>query len=144
MNIPEALTIVSKTLELTKGLRDIDHKIEMAELKAKAADIYSAMADLKMALVDARDQIEQKDKEIARLKKAFEFKGKTIEAHDMIYEERDGHPIGLPFCPRCMTVDGLFIKLTKLAKEGRPCQCPQCKAMYDRQSEYLTPQPKPR
>jgi hypothetical protein len=72
------------------------------------------MADLKMALVDARDRIEEKDKEIARLKKAFEFKGKTIEAHDMLYEERDGHPIGLPFCPRCV------IKLTKLSKEADP------------------------
>jgi hypothetical protein len=66
MNIPEALTVVSKTLELTKGLRDIDHKIEVADLKAKAADIYLAMADL-MALVEARDQIDGKEKEIARL-----------------------------------------------------------------------------
>jgi hypothetical protein len=66
MNIPEALTVVSKTLELTKGLRDIDHKIEVADLKAKAADIYLAMADL-IALVEARDQIDGKEKEIARL-----------------------------------------------------------------------------
>jgi hypothetical protein len=50
---------------LQKGLRDIDRKIELAELKAKAADIYSAMADLKMALVDARDEIDVKNKEIS-------------------------------------------------------------------------------
>ena len=141
MNIPEALTVLSKTIELTKGLRDIDHKIEMAELKAKAADIYSAMADLKMALVDARDEIEEKDKEIARLKTAFEFQGKTIERHNMLYEERDGHPMGMPFCPRCMGVDGRSIKLTALIETGKPSQCPQCKSKYDRQTEYFPPWP---
>jgi hypothetical protein len=141
MNIPEALTVLSKTIELTKGLRDIDHKIEMAELKAKAADIYSAMADLKMALVDARDEIEEKDKEIARLKKAFGFKGKTVERHNMLYEERDGNPVGMPFCPRRMDVDGRFIKLTALIEYGKPSQCPQCKSKYDRQTEYFPPRP---
>jgi hypothetical protein len=142
VNIPEALTLVSKTIELTKGLRDIDHKIELAELRAKAADIYSAMADLKMALVDARDEIEDKNKEIVRLKKAFEFKGMIIERHNVLYEERDGNPIGMPFCPRCMDVDGRFIKLTSLITTGKPSQCPQCKSIFDRQTEYLAPQRK--
>jgi hypothetical protein len=64
MNIPEALSIASKTLELTKALRDIDHRIELAELKNKAADIYQSMADLKMALVDAHEELQSKDREI--------------------------------------------------------------------------------
>jgi hypothetical protein len=102
MNIPEALTIASRTLELTKALRDIDHRIELAELKNKAADIYQSMADLKMALVDAHEELQSKDKEIQRLLKEFAFKGETIERHNMIYEKRDNGPVGFPFCPRCL------------------------------------------
>jgi hypothetical protein len=92
MNIPEALPILSKTIELTKGVRDIDHKIELAELKGRAADIHSAMADIKMALADARDELDEKNKEIERLRKSFEFKGKTVEMNNMLYEERDRTP----------------------------------------------------
>jgi hypothetical protein len=143
MNIPEALTIASKTLELTKSLRDIDHRIELAELKNRAADIYQSMADLKMALVDAHEEIQNKDKEIQRLLKEFSFKGETIERHNMIYEKRDDGPVGFPFCPRCLTVDGRHIKLAPQQKEGKPAQCPQCKSNFERQTEYIAKSERP-
>jgi hypothetical protein len=143
MNIPEALSTASKTLELIKALRDVDHRIELAELKNKAADIYHSMADLKMALVGAHEEIQAKEKEIRRLLQEFAFKGETIERHNMIYEKRDDGPVGMPFCPRCLTVDGRHIKLTTLQKVGAPTQCPQCKSDFERQSEYIAKSERP-
>ena len=136
MNIPEAVTIASKALELTKALRELDHRMKLTELKNRAAEIYQSMADVKMALVDAHHELQGLESEILRLRREFAFKGQTVEHRNMIYEKRDGKPVGYPFCPRCLTVDGRHIRLTPLQKPGKPFQCPQCKSDFETQIGY--------
>jgi hypothetical protein len=132
------VSTISAAIGLAKELNSIDKAMDQATWKLKVADLTSALADAKMGAIELKEALDQRDKEIARLTKAFEFKGETIEKHNMLYEKRNGRPVGMPFCPRCLQVDGRFMKLTPLRKEGRPSQCPQCKTEYDRQEEYLS------
>jgi rubrerythrin len=90
-----------------------------------------------MALIEANQELAARDTEIDRLKRAFAFRSETIEKHNMLYEKYKDRAVGMPFCPRCLEVDGRYIKLTFLQKEGKPTRCPQCKSDYERQTEYV-------
>jgi hypothetical protein len=138
MGLGEVLSSITAAIGLAKELVDVDKAIDRAQWKLKLADLTSALADAKVGVVELKDEIEVRDKEIARLKKSFEFQGSTIKKHDMVYEAQgSGEPVGMPFCPRCLNVDGRHIKLTALQKPGRPTQCPECKSDFDQQSEYI-------
>jgi hypothetical protein len=68
LDIPLAIGLATKSLELVKALRDIDKELGEAELKAKAAELLSNLADVKIALVEAGDELRQRDAKIAQLK----------------------------------------------------------------------------
>lgn len=137
MDAASVLTTITGAINLVRELRFADKAIDEAAWKLKVADLTSALADAKLGVTELRDELEARDNEITRLTKAFAFRGETVERHNMTYEARDGQPVGMPFCPRCIEVDGRFIKLTSLMKPGRPTQCPQCKSDYAYQSEFF-------
>ena len=109
-----------------------------ASFKLRIADITSNLADLKIALTEAKSEAAEKDAEILRLKKEFAFAVEnTIMAHGFRYERSssEGNVQGMPFCPRCEKVDGRLINLAKSI--GRHAICPQCKAEFMHVSRYL-------
>ena len=107
-----------------------------ASFKLRIADITSNLADLKIALTEAKSEAAEKDAEILRLKKEFAFTVEnTIMSHGFRYEKSSsGNVQGMPFCPRCEKVDG---RLMKIAKKGRNGTCPQCKVEFWHVSGYL-------
>lgn len=139
MDIPLALTAMSKSLEVLKAIREIDKDFDAASYKAKIAELMSSVAEARIALADARDEIAAKDKEIARLKDGLKFReDHTIVVRGRRYEKgSNGKPIGMPFCERCDTVDGLLIRIASTSsKDGYVAICPQCKANYGREHGY--------
>jgi hypothetical protein len=128
MDIMAAISLATRSVELVKTLRDIDKQLGEAELNAKAAELLSNLADVKIALVEAGDALRQRDGEIDRLKAAFRWRGECVQHGDFLYEKKpDGTPIGTPFCPRCQRADGFMIKLvpTDHGVWGE-ADCPQC------------------
>lgn len=138
MAIVETIQAVSAGLTIAKDLRDIGQSLSEAEFKLKLAELMSSLADAKIELAAAQEELNQKDAEIVRLKEAFAFKGSSIEYHGLRYKAHEGQPVGLPFCPVC-EADGVFISLTKLEKPGLPGKCPRCKAEYGSPSEFFYP-----
>jgi hypothetical protein len=131
MDIMTALSAATKSLELVKGLKDLNRQISEAELKSRAAELLSSLADLKIALVDARDEIDAKAREIAGLKAAFQLRGECVRQGNFLYDRKsDGAPIGHPYCSRCEQIDGVMIKLTYDAGERGNAICPECKTKY--------------
>jgi hypothetical protein len=131
MDIMTALATATKSLELVKALREVDRQIGEAELKSKAAELLSNLADVKIALVEARDELEGKEKEIAKLKLAFHLREDCVRHENFLYEKKpDGTPRGQPYCPRCEQVDGVMIKLTYDEGMRGNAICPQCKSKY--------------
>lgn len=67
MDISAALTVISQAIGLAKDLRDIDNNLDTATHKAKMAELYGSLADVKMALTDARSELHDKNAEIEKL-----------------------------------------------------------------------------
>lgn len=68
MDIIGALTVASQSVKLAKDLKDLERELDAATYKAKMAELYSNLADIKMALTDATELLHEKDAEIKRLK----------------------------------------------------------------------------
>jgi hypothetical protein len=64
-----AFATAGQAIKLVQDLRGIDKAVDAAEYKNKIADLTGALADLKFALIEAKDDLAIKDAEIERLKK---------------------------------------------------------------------------
>ena len=67
LDIVTALSTIGQAIKITKDLREIDRDLDAASYKAQMAELYGALADVKMALTDARENLHQKDQEIKKL-----------------------------------------------------------------------------
>lgn len=132
MDVGTALGLLSQTLGIVKAVRDIDKGFDAAEVKAQLAEVYGNLADVKMALTDAEVRIRDKEQEIARLKDAMKRREKVVEKSGFPYPVKEnGEADGNPFCPVCMEVDQLFIRVATRPRGLRgECECPKCHAVY--------------
>jgi hypothetical protein len=132
-----ALSGIATAAGIAKDLREIDKGLDQAEMKAKLADVISNLADVRFALVDARDEMRARDQEIARLKETFAFKASLVSVRGYKYEAfEDGGPKGTPFCPRCEENSGRYYRLVRASYSG-PLSCPDCKTGYADTTEYI-------
>lgn len=131
MDLAAAMSSVSAALGLVKELRLIDAQFDKAELKLKISDLTEALSEAKLGLVDVAQQLQDKDTEIAELKKKVRYRAeKLIDKNGFRYEANDGKASGLPYCPACEN-KGLFIKLAQDRNTpGHPFKCPSCRADY--------------
>lgn len=67
MDLAGGLAAVSQALGIAKALKEIDKSFDVATHKARVAELYEALAEVKMALSDAREELHTKDGEIRRL-----------------------------------------------------------------------------
>jgi|ERR1700733_4054795 hypothetical protein len=65
------IAIATKAIEGLKLLRGLEKTFDEASFKMQIADITSNLADLKIALVEAKSEAAEKDAEISRLKKSL-------------------------------------------------------------------------
>lgn len=132
MDFAAALAAAAQALGIVKQLREIDHAMNVGDLKAKMADLYGKLANVRMALTDAQEALRVKDAEIAALKKRQIEEKPMIEAHGFQHEEVDGKPKGLPFCPNCL-LEGVQIRPAKM---NLGYMCPRCKSQFMRLNHF--------
>lgn len=131
VDIAAGLAMAAQAIGIAKDLREIDKGLDIGEFKAKMAELYGSLADVKMALADAQTALKEKDSEISRLQEAFRFKAELVEYHGYKYQSSPrGRPKGYPYCPRCENTDGRFHMLTKFGKGVLALRCPECKSEY--------------
>jgi hypothetical protein len=125
------LATLGKSLEVLKTMRDIDKNFDAATYKAKIAELMSDIADAKIALIDAKDQIDALKKSEATLKVAFQRREDCVRDNDFLFERDDiGNPKGMPFCSRCEQADGFLMKLANDAGARDNAFCPRCTTKY--------------
>jgi hypothetical protein len=145
MDFVTPIAIAKQALDALQNLRKVEKALDEATLKAELAEVTSKMADVRMALVDAKDDAAAKDAEINRLKKSFETKNALVTYHQQKYfrsEADPTKPVGLPICPRCEEVDGRII-LMRSGERGMSAKCPQCKTDYHHVQRWSEPQSAP-
>ena len=67
MDIATGLTLLGQATGIVKNLREIDKGFDVAAIKAQMADLYGTLADVKIALSDARETIHERDRKIKGL-----------------------------------------------------------------------------
>jgi hypothetical protein len=70
--ISALVTSFKVVLDLARGTKAAIDALDDAEVKFKMADLYSALADAKVAVADAQESMTAKDREIERLKATFQ------------------------------------------------------------------------
>jgi hypothetical protein len=68
MDLVAGLTAVSAALTTVKQMTEIDKALSIGELKLKLASLYGDLAEVRMALTDAREALSEKDRLIEALK----------------------------------------------------------------------------
>lgn len=131
VDIPGKLALVAQAIGIAKDLREIDKGLDTGEFKAKMAEIYSSLADVKMALADAQEELKEKDRLIAELRTNFQKRADFVEYHGYTYEKgEDSVPQGLPFCPRCEQNLGRYYRLAQVNGPRGTVKCPECKSDF--------------
>jgi len=129
-----AFSAISKAINAVKALREFEKKFDAAQYKLQLAELLESLADAKISIVELQDDLRSKESSIEKLRASFQRKSKTIEYDGFSYELNDaGKPYGYPFCNRCMTVDGLMIKVEEIPLApggGNVTNCPQCNTKY--------------
>lgn len=129
MDIVGALATAKATLDLVKSLKDLDRELAASELKANMVDLYGNLSEVRMALIDAKEELAEKDRQIEELRGRFKGYSELVEFGGFQYKaNEDGKPVGLPLCPACLADDGTQIHPAKL--QGQHYKCPRCAALY--------------
>jgi hypothetical protein len=143
MDFGTAIASVTHALELLRVMKDIDKDFDAASYKGRIAELTVALADAKRDLVDARDAVADSQKEIERLKETFRRRTEsTVVVRGRRFEKTPaGEAMGMPFCDRCETMDGILIRLVSVidAKTGRKAICPQCKSDFGNELGFIYP-----
>jgi hypothetical protein len=124
-----ALSTAPQVLKLLNELRGVDKAFDAAALKLKIAKLSGAVSDLKLALVDAKEEIAGKQKEIDRLEGLMKRHAELIEAGGYKYDKNEkGKATGHAYCPVCEQA-GTLVHVAMLLDEHQ--QCPMQSALYD-------------
>lgn len=67
MDIATGLTLLAQATGIVKDLRSIDKSFDLAVLKSQMAELYGTLADVKIALSDAREVIHEREQKIKGL-----------------------------------------------------------------------------
>jgi hypothetical protein len=130
---PLAFSTISQALKLMDEFRKIDKELSEADLKLKIVDLTTALANLKLTLIDAQYEASEKDKEIERIKSVNKrVADDLVEHRGYLYRTQpdSDKPAGNPFCPVCYQKHGLLFETSDTHIAGRPRKCPHCDAMY--------------
>lgn len=139
MGISEALGALGSAYEAGKKVMAALAEAGKADLRLQVGELTSTLLDARLALAEAKQALEDKDKEIARLKDSFAFRATTVLSNGWRYLATvDGKPKGRPFCPRCDNVDARLMMLQPSTRGGLSLAfCPGCKTEYARIETWL-------
>jgi len=117
---------IKTATELAKAIKGADLSLEKAETKLQMAELISALADAKIHAAEIQDLLQEKDERIKELEKSLDNKSKLIRHEGKYFESnKNGNPIGDPYCSNCWESQKKAIHLDIIA--GELHKCPSCK-----------------
>lgn len=129
VDIPVLLASISNSIGIARAVREIN--FDQADLRVKMLELIDTLTESKIALTDAQEDLQEKDREIARLTAAFARTGELVQRQGYQFlKNTRGEPQGTPVCSRCLEVDGRIMLTTRHTGERGTVVCPQCKTVY--------------
>lgn len=137
IDIAGGIAAATQAIDIAKALRGIEKNYDSATYRAQIAELMDALSNAKLALIDARENAAELEKEIERLRKAFETIETLVkgEGDYSYFAGEDGKPLGFPVCPSC-EAEGRIVQL----KQDGPTEtgrCPTCEKSHKPVTCYL-------
>ena len=132
-------------LDIGKAITAAGNAVEVATLRLQLADLMGALADAKISMIGVMEQVEVREKEIARLNDALANKAKVERRNGAYYElDSEGKPSGDPYCMNCWERSHELAHLSVPRFANEECVCPRCKSKFDyRRSGPIRTEPTP-
>jgi len=125
MDLAAGLAGLNAALETLKGLRGLEKAYDQAVLKAQIVDLMGHVSDAKLALLEAKEEIQARDAENKELRDKLEKRSQTVQSGGFYYvANAEGGPTGEALCTVCLNSDGSQIPLSKAP--GRRLLCTRC------------------
>lgn len=136
-SLSTAIAGIRHATEIARLIRDAGPTLADAEQKLKLAELLNALADAKIAIAELKDNAEEKDSELKRMREALTTKAKLKHSGTFYTSEGDT----TPYCPRCWEVDHRSIHVAPEVWEVKISAfvraCPECKVFYKtRDADY--------
>jgi hypothetical protein len=138
MDLAAGIASAKAALDIAKTLKNINKSYDEASLKADITALIEKLSDARIALVEAKEGIFDRDREIESLKNAQAERKNLIKAEGgYLYRLNEGgKPEGFPICPKCDAKDSRLVNLVEF-KVGDHGQCPVCDSEYSPVTCYL-------
>lgn len=132
------ITSIKNATDIAKVIREAGVSLEKAEINFKLAELIGALADAKIQASEVKELLQEKDGQIAKLKKAFEMKDSLVREGDAYYKVNDaGKPNSSPYCSHCWEVNHIPVHLTQIVGGMGDWNCPACQNSYSRKTVSL-------
>ncbi|MGX5776982.1 hypothetical protein [Methylorubrum zatmanii] len=130
MDVMAGIAAASQALKMAREIREVSKDFENADLKSKIVTLVESLSDAKLALIDAKEELQNAKSEAEELRAKLAFKtDSTVRRNGLIYERyEDGKLSYLPFCPKCYE-EGKFIKIVQ-EMNAHHAKCPNCGVAY--------------
>lgn len=141
MDVSAALSSIAQALTVVKAIKDVDSAFDRATYKMQIADLMSSLADVKMSVLAARDEIHEKDAELKRLREDFTRQAELVLGPgDYKYRvDKNGFKIGYPMCRHCEH-EGRTVQLVQ-NRHFHKSICPRCRTEFEPVECFLPPSP---
>lgn len=126
-----ALNGIATAVQITKELRAIDQSVDAAASRAQLVTLMEQLSDVRIQLIDAREEAREREEEINRLSAlSTNVEAKLFQGGFYFDVREDGSPKGTPYCPHCIeTKTGLF-HMRQMRTSGMPWECAKCGTEY--------------
>ena len=130
MDIMAGIAAASQALKMAREIREVSKDYENADLKSKIVTLVDSLSDAKLALVDAKENLQSAKAEADDLRAKLAFKStNTIRRNGMLYEVLEpGKVAAMPFCPKCSET-GHFVTV-RHEQNWHQSRCPNCSAPF--------------
>lgn len=130
-------------MTIAKDLRALDKSFDEAVLKTQIVVLMEQLTDVKLQIIEAREDSSAKDQEITRLRNDLDFRQTklVVKGQYRYLANSEGKAEGYPICPQCER-KGLFLQLVQDRSKGAGgvvYVCPACKSNYGQRLPYANP-----
>ncbi len=138
MDIASGIASIQLALDLSKGIKASKDLMNNGEVNLQIIELMEALVDAKGGLVEAKNQIVDKDKLIMELQKKLKVSSNIFDKDNSPFvwmknkEEKD-----IAYCSKCYAKDGILAKVMN----DRPMQnlgthqCPVCESWFGKKKD---------
>jgi hypothetical protein len=140
MDLVGGIAAAKGAIDIAAALRKTEKNLDAVTYKAQLTDLIEKLTDTRLALVDAKEALAQRDAEIEGLKNAFQERASIVKGdgdYSFLVNET-GERSGFPICPKCEALYHRHIQL-KQQVQIDAAKCPACDAEFRPVACYIPP-----